>query len=241
MQILLCEEVGPDLMRNLDQGVPLLKMLLLTNRPENMLLALGLLDTLLGDQPGLHQEDADALRPLFPVLEKLEAHAQQEVSSLAQAVRIAIVTRDPTSPLFAPAPAQSASSTPSSADEREAEAQLASILENLQDEQLPTRAYGCMRLKKMVLAKNPMTVKNLPYIIALFTAQLTDPDSYLYLAAINGLVALGGLHTQATMPVLAREYTCVVCVYKMCTKPVRNMHTYVFFPIETYGEILSCG
>jgi hypothetical protein len=197
-------------MRNLDQGVPLLKMLLLTNRTENMLLALGLLDAILGGQPGLHREDADALRPLLPDLEKLTTHAQQEVSSLAEAVRVAIVTRDPTSPLFTPQHTQSSDGTHVNADDRDAEARLASILEDLQDEQLPTRAYGCMRLKQMVLAKSSVTVKNLPYIVALFTAQLADPDSYLYLAAINGLVALGGVHTQATMPVLVREYTCVV-------------------------------
>ena len=47
---------------------------------------------------------------------------------------------------------------------------------------------------------------NLPQMLALFSSQLTDPDSYLYLAAINGLAALGDVEPRVIVPQLTREY-----------------------------------
>jgi hypothetical protein len=41
----------------------------------------------------------------------------------------------------------------------------------------------------------------------LFEAQLEHSDSYLYLSAINGLVAMGDVYPNQTVPVLTRKFT----------------------------------
>ena len=79
-------------------------------------------------------------------------------------------------------------------------------MQDLQDPVLPVRAHACAQLRKLVRAKAPEVTRNITFIMGLFSAQLTDPDSYLYLAAIEGFVALGSAFPNETIPVVAREF-----------------------------------
>ena len=53
-------------------------------------------------------------------------------------------------------------------------------------------------------------MRNFAYLLGIFTANLADGDSYMYLSAINGLVALGHVFTDRVLPVLAAEFACVI-------------------------------
>ena len=47
---------------------------------------------------------------------------------------------------------------------------------------------------------------NVPAILAVFAAHLEHPDSYQYLAAVQGLIALGDAFPQEVVPLIAQEF-----------------------------------
>jgi hypothetical protein len=56
--------------------------------------------------------------------------------------------------------------------------QLREALKDINDPMLPVRAHGLIVLRRLVLAKDPLTMKNLPKILSLFQNQLKDEDRY---------------------------------------------------------------
>lgn len=201
--------MGPDLLANLDHGVPVLAAMLRGGRAENAMLGLGLLDSLLAAVVTLNAADARALQTLLPDVDRLATHPRADLAALAVAVRLGLATRSSGGAATSAGGAAAEPAAQAAREARAAEEQFAAVLRDLQDAQLPVRAYACMQLKKLVLARAPIAARNIPYLVGLFTTQLADPESYLYLAAINGLVALGGVHADATLPVLLREFACV--------------------------------
>lgn len=188
----MCEELGPDLLQNMDEGVKLIATMLSTGQPENIVLSLGLLEGLLSGMVDIRGRDAAAMQTLLPVLEPLTKSTNADIAGGAARMQLAIATRDP--------------GTGGQSKETSTADQLGPILQDLQDLSVPVRAYACVQLRKLVQAKAPEVTRNITFIMGIFSAQLADPDSFLYLAAINGFVALGFAFPEETIPVVAREY-----------------------------------
>ncbi|XP_047987485.1 transport and Golgi organization protein 6 [Leguminivora glycinivorella] len=74
------------------------------------------------------------------------------------------------------------------------------------DPLLPVRAHGIIELTKLIDAKNPEAISKKHFIFCLFQDQLKDTDSYVYLAAINGIASLGSLCTEDVLHVLCKEF-----------------------------------
>lgn len=55
-------------------------------------------------------------------------------------------------------------------------------------------------------AQSPAIRRNLSYILGLFSSQLEDEDSYMYLTAINGLAAMGDVYPTNIIPPLVAEF-----------------------------------
>ncbi len=53
-----------------------------------------------------------------------------------------------------------------------------------------------------VTLQDPLVVTIVPKLIELFLAQLRDPDSYIYLTAVDGFVTLVNLDASAVLPPL---------------------------------------
>ncbi len=51
-----------------------------------------------------------------------------------------------------------------------------------------------------------MTLRNTGVVMGVFHAFLLDPESYLYLAAIQGLAAIGDVLPMDTITILIKEY-----------------------------------
>lgn len=82
----------------------------------------------------------------------------------------------------------------------------AKAIANVFDPLLPVRAHGIIELTKLIDAKNPEAISKKHLIFCLFQDQLKDSDSYIYLAAINGIASLGSLCTEDVLHVLCREF-----------------------------------
>ncbi|CAG9784287.1 unnamed protein product [Diatraea saccharalis] len=91
---------------------------------------------------------------------------------------------------------------------------LADAFDNL----LPVRAHGLIELTKLIETKDTETLSKKHYVFCLFQEQLKDPDSYIYLAAINGIAALGTHCTDDVLHVLCKEFLQV-------TSDLGDIHT----------------
>ena len=79
-------------------------------------------------------------------------------------------------------------------------------LQDLKDPLLPVRAHGIIALTRLIKTRDPETLEHFRDLSAIFCENLRHDDSYLYLAAINGLVALGFVKPGLVLPLLCHEY-----------------------------------
>ena len=66
-------------------------------------------------------------------------------------------------------------------------------VQEVSDPLLPVKGHGLVSLIKLIESKDEEALSNTHSLLSLFTEYLKHEDSYLYLAAINGLVALASL------------------------------------------------
>ncbi|XP_045762216.1 transport and Golgi organization protein 6 [Maniola jurtina] len=79
-------------------------------------------------------------------------------------------------------------------------------LSNISDNLLPVRAHGIMELGKLIDKSDPETISKRHYVFCLLQEQLKDPDSYIYLSAINCIASLAEHCTCDVLGVLCKEY-----------------------------------
>lgn len=175
--------------------------MLKTGTDENILLCVGMLETLLSGLLELEKHQIAALAALLPDLEPLEQHANSMIAGKVSSIRISIATQNPDW-IGADGTRNTARKPPTT--------KLFQVLKDLEDPLLPIRSHALMELRKLVLARDDATLQNIDAIFALFNANLENDDSYLYLAAINGLVAMGDVFPNKVVPVLNEEFLYVL-------------------------------
>ncbi|XP_044728983.1 transport and Golgi organization protein 6 homolog [Chrysoperla carnea] len=79
-------------------------------------------------------------------------------------------------------------------------------LEEICDPLLPVRAHGLMSLKKLIETNDITACARKQYILCIFQENLKNTDSYIYLAAINGIAALSTIYTDNVLDILTEEY-----------------------------------
>lgn len=77
------------------------------------------------------------------------------------------------------------------------------------DKLLPVRAHGIIELTKLIEKADPEALARRHYLFCLFQYQLRDSDSYLYLAAINGLAAISMCCPSEALAALCKEFLYV--------------------------------
>ena len=63
-------------------------------------------------------------------------------------------------------------------------------LQDLKDPLLPVRGHGLIVLKQLIERKDTVTLSNSAMLLNIFKEHINHSDPYIYLAALNGLVAL---------------------------------------------------
>ena len=74
------------------------------------------------------------------------------------------------------------------------------------DHEIPVRGHGLTTLAKLLEAGDKETLNNSDSLLKVFKQSLLHLDSYVYLAAIKGLVALASQHPLAVLTTLCEEY-----------------------------------
>ena len=97
-------------------------------------------------------------------------------------------------------------SIPPTSPDLERDGPLCHALRDLKDPLIPVQGHGLITLTKLIENRDPETISNFPMLLAIFRENLTHSDSYIYLAAINGLVALASAVPREVIPILCQEY-----------------------------------
>lgn len=81
-----------------------------------------------------------------------------------------------------------------------------SALFDISDPFVPVQGHGLISLAKLVEEKDEETLNNLDKVRLLFQSNLEDTDTYIYLSAINGLVACASHKPDLVLDALVREF-----------------------------------
>ena len=84
------------------------------------------------------------------------------------------------------------------------------------DPLLPVRGHAMIQLAMLLCQRDPKAVQATDTLLKIFLEQLSHDDSYIYLAAIQGLVSLADVRADMVIPQLA-------CEFAMCQKEVGNV------------------
>lgn len=83
-------------------------------------------------------------------------------------------------------------------------------IDDVYHELIPIRSHGIIQLTKLLEEENPEAVANKHRIFCILQEQLKHPDSYIYLAAINCMVALSTYCAEDVLHVLCKEFLNVL-------------------------------
>jgi hypothetical protein len=166
---------------------------------EILTISLGVVMTILEAGSSQRSESEEQqLRAMLPVLERLSRYPRPEIAELASSARAQILSRRATD---AAGPSTARQGEQSFEDVlREAEQDLASQL-------VPLRARGVVTLTKLVRrshthARDAEWTPRVYALARVFLLQLHDSESYVFLAAVQGLAALADVHPDVAIPAL---------------------------------------
>lgn len=77
---------------------------------------------------------------------------------------------------------------------------------DLSDPLLPTRGHALRQLCKLLKARNKYAVEDEEKLLSIFESYMKHDDTYLYLAAVDGLVSLVDVHHRNVLPMLCRKF-----------------------------------
>ncbi|XP_033117179.1 transport and Golgi organization protein 6 homolog [Anneissia japonica] len=101
--------------------------------------------------------------------------------------------------------------TPEGGSQTESDTDLVSesfdeAFKDLFDPLLPVRGHALIALGKLLRAKDPKSMQKKDILFRTFKEKLTDDDTYIYLAAIQGLEAMSDVFPDQVIPALCTEY-----------------------------------
>ena len=191
----------PNLLKDVCQVLLVLKSLLATDAIEESMaqLCLGLLEEMLPKLSGLKKHEESLLSDLIPML--------QNVGHRIKALFLPCATLiDRIKEIAAKAKDEIAVPPPSDDGEEKNADDFEKVLKDVTDPLLPVRAHALISLRKLVLAKDKVTLANFHRVLEIFSQQMQNSDSYVYLGAIQGLAALGDVAAAQTIPLLVKDF-----------------------------------
>ncbi|RLN44006.1 hypothetical protein BBJ28_00009726 [Nothophytophthora sp. Chile5] len=141
------------------------------------------------------------LRTMLPILEVLSHHPRPEVAELASDARVQILSRG------AVAAAGMSSGAIGGEGQQTFDQVLREVEKDLASQLVPLRARGVASLTKLVRrshahARDLEWVPRVHALTRVFLLHLRDAESYVFLAAVQGLAALADTHADVAVPAL---------------------------------------
>ena len=83
---------------------------------------------------------------------------------------------------------------------------MAEALEEIQDPLVPIKGHALIMLRKLLDKKDPEAMEKHETLLKIFITNLDHGDSYIYLAAIQGLAVLADHFPSQVLPLVLEEY-----------------------------------
>ncbi|XP_012943558.1 transport and Golgi organization protein 6 homolog isoform X2 [Aplysia californica] len=202
---------------------------------ETTCMAMGLLTAVLSGAIELQEKDKSLLDELLPLVTCLSEHqgAEPAVREMAQDLKVGVATRGLVSMQLSKeeSAVKDRNETPASRTNEEKKPLIEELLsetdtaqgsglkaqssfgkeltqafEELNDPLLPVKGHGLIRLAGMVEGRHPEVTDRQELLVKVFLEHLGHSDSYIYLAAVNGLAALADLCPDQVIPRLCSEF-----------------------------------
>eukprot|EP00743_Colponemidia_sp_Colp-15_P008363 GILK01009084.1.p1 GENE.GILK01009084.1~~GILK01009084.1.p1 ORF type:complete len:739 (-),score=129.81 GILK01009084.1:39-2255(-) len=203
---LLAENLGPSILKNTKQSAMFVSTMLHSDDTESIDLSLGLLSMLLSGQVRVKAEEEISLRELIPRLTQLTQHESAQIAEMATILRVSIVTRDESYRNATHGATNSKAGSSTAGSSGISMDSISQVLSELQDPLIPIRTMGLRRLRRMVLKGYAITESHMNQVLQLFRSQLYESESYVYLAAIDGLVSLSDVLPNQIIPLLCQFF-----------------------------------
>ena len=71
---------------------------------------------------------------------------------------------------------------------------------------IPTRGHALLQLSLLLENRNSKAIKCNEKLLSVFMDNLSHDDTYIYLAAVRGLVSVANIHHKTVIPHLAKEF-----------------------------------
>ena len=71
---------------------------------------------------------------------------------------------------------------------------------------IPTRGHALLQLSLLFEHRNNIALRNNEKLLSVFMDNLSHDDTYIYLAAVRGLVSVANIHHKTVIPHLAKEF-----------------------------------
>jgi len=144
-------------------------------------------------------EEAE-LKRMLPVLEALSDHSRPDIAELASEARVRILSRD-----------AGYDSSTSNRGQKTKQESFAEVLQRAEDDLksalVPLRARGVVSLTKLVRTSqlhrgDREWTPKIELLIKIFLRHLEDAESYVFLAAVQGLSTIADIHPDVAIPML---------------------------------------
>lgn len=168
---------------------------------EMLTICLGVVMTILeaGSSQRSASEEAE-LKRMLPVLESLSEHSRPDIAELASEARVRILSRD-----------AGYDASAGSRDRKQKQESFSEVLQRAEDDLksalVPLRARGVVTLTKLVRASqlhrgDREWTPKIELLVKIFLRHLEDAESYVFLAAVQGLSTLADIHADVAIPLL---------------------------------------
>lgn len=84
---------------------------------------------------------------------------------------------------------------------------LSDIQESLNDPLIPVKGHGLIELARLVETRHSCCISHHELILTILADHLQHDDSYIYMAAIRGLLAMSSINLPKLVSLLCRQYT----------------------------------
>ncbi|KAH7484168.1 Transport and Golgi organization protein 6-like protein [Phytophthora ramorum] len=168
---------------------------------EILTICLGVVMTIL-EAGSSHRSDSEEqqLRAMLPVLEVLSRHPRPEVAELSSNARAQILSRGAT---------EATGANTVKKGEQTFDKMLREAEQDLSSQLVPLRARGVVSLTNLVrrshgYARDAEWTPRVHALARVFLLHLHDSESYVFLAAVQGLAALADAHPNVAIPALVK-------------------------------------
>ncbi|RMX69435.1 hypothetical protein DD238_004631 [Peronospora effusa] len=168
---------------------------------EILTICLGVVMTILEVGSSLRSDSEEQqLCAMLPVLEKLSRHPRPEAAELASNARAQILSRSA---------AKNSDTNTTEAGKQSFEEVLQKAERDLSSELVPLRARGVVTLTRLVRQSHSHAcdaewIPRVHTLARVFLLHLQDSESYVFLAAVQGLAALADTHPNVAIPALVK-------------------------------------